>query len=105
MSLQLYVFITIAQLLLAGLGRNNIKKAYFSACLTIPQLKRFIDLFALIENENSKWAAEMLAFLYKIYHLTHKGTEIYTDFEELDASYNEIIQIAEKEEPVKLNPT
>ena len=41
----------LPQLLLAGLSRNNIKKTYFDACITIPQLKGYIEIFRLIEEE------------------------------------------------------
>lgn len=51
LPIQLYTFITITQLLLAGLSRKNIKKTYFDACITIPQLKGYIEIFRLIEEE------------------------------------------------------
>lgn len=51
LSIQLYTFITTAQLLLAGLSRKKIKKTYFDACITIPQLKGYIEILRLIEEE------------------------------------------------------
>ncbi len=80
---------------------NNLNKAKHGLCNA--HICR--ELIALIENNESKWAQEMLKFLHELFKETDKGTEVYIDFVELETKYEKIIQTAEKEEPIKVKIT